>query len=442
MKKQICKFCLSMVVMMTMVLGFSNESYAASFSVSVNKKTVSAGESINVTVNGSGCEGSFKVSASGGASVVGSNPVWTGEPTTVKAGSSDFTITVTPVSVADANTGEAISLSSKSIPITIKSSSGSSTNNGNSSNSGGTTTPQVVDNRSKVNTLSSLTISNGELSPKFSSSKTSYQVNLTSEIDSLTINAKATDSKATVSGTGKKALKIGAQTFEIVVKAENGNKKSYVINVNVEEKPTVFTQLGEQKLGLLKSSVNVEVPEGYKETDGELEGEKITTWTNEKSGLTLVYLMNESGEKKFYVLENGKVADEYKTIKIDGKEYTLLTIPEDLKKQNGLKETKVKIGDVELNGWSFEDETHKNYSVVYLMNSNGEKKLYSYEATEGTLQLYTPFEDKTDNTLAYVFMGTTGLFALSTIALFVMHMNFKKKSISAIKDYYERKNQD
>ena len=40
-----------------------------------------------------------------------------------------------------------------------------------------------------------------------------------------------------------------------------------------------------------------------------------------------------------------------------------------------------------------------------------------------------------------VFIGTTALFVVSTAVLGFMYINFKKKSISAIKDYYERKNQ-
>ena len=102
---------------------------------------------------------------------------------------------------------------------------------------------------------------------------------------------------------------------------------------------------------------------------------------------------------------------------------------------------KVTICELELDGWTFEDENHQNYSVVYLMNDAGEKNLYVYENTEGTLQKYAAYEQKNDNTLAYVFMGTTLLFAVTTVAVFVMHRNFKKRSIASIKEYYESKNQ-
>ena len=55
-----------------------------------------------------------------------------------------------------------------------------------------------------------------------------------------------------------------------------------------------------------------------------------------------------------------------------------------------------------------------HYTLVYLMNEAGETQLYTYEDTEGTLQKYTPVEEENDNTLTYVFIGTTALFVVST----------------------------
>ena len=114
--------------------------------------------------------------------------------------------------------------------------------------------------------------------------------------------------------------------------------------------------------------------------------------------------------------------------------------PENLEEVQGLEKSTIKIGDLEMNGWKFNEETLSHYTLVYLMNDAGESGLYTYEDTEGTLQKYTPVEEK-DNTLTYVFIGTTVVFALSTAVVGYMYFNFKKKSISAIKDYYDKKNQ-
>lgn len=49
-------------------------------------------------------------------------------------------------------------------------------------------------------------------------------------------------------------------------------------------------------------------------------------------------------------------------------------------------------------------------------------------------------EKDVDQTMTYVLATTTVLFALSTIGVLVYLQIFKKKSISAIKAYYERRN--
>ncbi len=414
---------------------------AASFSVSRSASSVSPGGSFTVTISASGA-GKFSVSASNGS--VSSSSVWVEGSASVscKAGQSGTT-TITVTAIDATGYDETPITGSKSTSVSIKSSSSSSS----SSNSSSSTNHSTVTNepkepevkKSSEKNLSSLSISEGTLSPKFSSSKTSYDVSLTSETESLTISAKAKDGKAKVSGTGKKALKIGLNTFEVVVTAEDGSKKSYTINVNVEEVPTSYVNMGNTQLGVLKSSIGVEVPKGFKETTVSVDGTEIRGWTNDQ--ITIVYLMDENKNKSFYVYEDGKIVDQYRTITVLGKEYTILVIPSEMIEQDGLISGKVKINDLQIDGWSFKNEQLKNYSILYLMNDAGEKNLYMYEATEGTLQKYTPVEEENDNTLTYVFIGTTALFVVSTAVLGYMYISFKKKSISAIKDYYERKNQ-
>lgn len=77
------------------------------------------------------------------------------------------------------------------------------------------------------NNLSSLSLSNGALSPAFNASTTNY----TSTINAANVTIKATtsDSKAKISGAGTKNLNYGANTFNIVVTSESGSKKTYKI---------------------------------------------------------------------------------------------------------------------------------------------------------------------------------------------------------------------
>lgn len=84
--------------------------------------------------------------------------------------------------------------------------------------------------KSNVNTLSSLSVSGYTLTPSFNPNTTSYAVN--TDNSSITINATKSDSRASVSGMGTKNINYGKNTFNIVVKAEDGNSKTYTIVVN------------------------------------------------------------------------------------------------------------------------------------------------------------------------------------------------------------------
>lgn len=93
------------------------------------------------------------------------------------------------------------------------------------------------DTRNADNTLSSLTIEGQTI--KFDKDKTEYKLEVASKVEYLQIDAKATDSKATVTGTGKINLQTGENKIEIVVKAENESTKTYVINCTRSEKENI-----------------------------------------------------------------------------------------------------------------------------------------------------------------------------------------------------------
>ena len=324
------------------------------------------------------------------------------------------------------------SLTVKVVAKTNNTSSNSSSSSSSSSSSNESTTTQEPEvKKSSEKNLSSLSVSEGTLSPKFSAGTTTYKVDLTSETESLTISAKAKDSKASVSGTGEKELKIGENNFTVTVKAEDGSKKTYTISVYVTEKPTQFVKLGDQNLGILNDLSKTDVPKGFEKSTIKIDNKDVTALQNK----------DESTGFYIYDVDNNKVLSKYQTVAVNGKTYVLMDAPDNLEAIQDLKTVTIKIGDVELNGWKFEDEALSHYTLVYLMNEAGETQLYTYEDTEGTLQKYTPVEEKNDNTLTYVFIGTTALFVVSTAVLGYMYISFKKKSISAIKDYYERKNQ-
>jgi hypothetical protein len=83
--------------------------------------------------------------------------------------------------------------------------------------------------KSTNNNLASLSV-NGTSVAGFSASDTSYTMPNT-DATSITIAASASDSKASVSGTGTKNLAYGVNKFNIVVTAESGAKKTYTVTI-------------------------------------------------------------------------------------------------------------------------------------------------------------------------------------------------------------------
>ena len=86
------------------------------------------------------------------------------------------------------------------------------------------------DSRSKNNYLSSLVVSNTNIS--FNRNTLVYNLSTTS--DNVLISATKDDNKATVTGTGRFTLNYGSNTYRINVTAENGSTRIYTININRE----------------------------------------------------------------------------------------------------------------------------------------------------------------------------------------------------------------
>ncbi|GAB6119241.1 hypothetical protein JCM30204_03890 [Dysgonomonas termitidis] len=89
--------------------------------------------------------------------------------------------------------------------------------------------------------LSSLTVSQGTLSPGFNVNTTNYTVSVANAVSSIEISTTAAGSSATVTGTGIKQLNVGNNTFNIVVTAENGTTtKTYTVVVT-RANPAVYS---------------------------------------------------------------------------------------------------------------------------------------------------------------------------------------------------------
>lgn len=97
------------------------------------------------------------------------------------------------------------------------------------------------DTRNTSNYLASLSLSKGSLSPRFNKDTLKYTASVDYDVTSVTINAtKANKTADFQSGNGPRTVNLneGNNTFKIVVKAENGDLRTYEIVITRNSKKT------------------------------------------------------------------------------------------------------------------------------------------------------------------------------------------------------------
>lgn len=131
-----------------------------------------------------------------------------------------------------------------------------------------------------------------------------------------------------------------------------------------------------------------DIPEGFEESTLEYAGTNYKVVVQAETGLYLGYLVNGSGEGKFflYVEENATFAP-FEQIKIsDSTVITLLSNVEDIVFPESYKKTGVEVKGVVFPAWQSTENT--DVRVFYAMNNRGEKSLYQYDTVEDTYQRF------------------------------------------------------
>ena len=187
---------------------------------------------------------------------------------------------------------------------------------GNTVNLGGTKTVTVKEKApdSKINTLSSLKVDGFSLSPQFDSDVLEYSVVVPPNTTKINISATKKDATSTVSGTGEFEVTEGDNQFKVDVKAQNGDLRTYTINVSVTDENPIKVSVDNEDYSILKTSRNLEIPSLYSETTCDIDGASIPCFVNENTNITLVALKNSYGVTNFFIYENGKYTKYYELV--------------------------------------------------------------------------------------------------------------------------------
>jgi len=314
---------------------------------------------------------------------------------------------------------------SRTVTVSNKPANSSSNNSSSSSKKNNTTTNNQSSSKSSDNTLKSLSVEGQTLD--FNKDTTTYNLSVGNDIKKIKINAEANNSKATVTGTGEKDVKEGANKFDVVVTAENGDKKTYTINVNVDSEPITVTVNGKKYTLVKKKDELPELVIEHEDLTLNFDGQDIPAYRIDKINFVLVGLRDEEGNIKLYKYDSykdGEKPDEYTLfipfvlpqIMVSYLDFPKDLIPDGYKKYteeiNGEKVTVYKLSK------------DSDYALFYGVNiETGEKNIYKYDSKEKTFQIYDREElealEKQMQEFKYVIAGLIGFSALLLIIIII-----------------------
>lgn len=270
-------------------------------------------------------------------------------------------------------------------------------------NDGTTATPQSGDN-----SLSSLKISAGTLSPAFNYKTTSYTASVGADVNEISIDAKPSNANATIESiTGNTDLKEGINNISIVVKAENGAKATYKIAVTKggetqtsevddeegtpEENPDAIVINGHE-YKLSATIPNDKVPDDFTKTTVNCKGQEAEALQFNMGDVLLVYLTTPDTEVKNTLAVYNQQSDSiYPFVKLESGNsyYILLNAPTDAQLPDTYAASALELGDYgTVTAFGNQEPSLSEFYLLYAISNQGNTGWYQYDKTEQTVQRY------------------------------------------------------
>ena len=305
---------------------------------------------------------------------------------------------------------------------------------GNTINLSGNKTVTVKEKApdSKINTLSSLKVDGYELSPVFDSEVLEYSVVVPPNTTKINISAVKKDATSTVSGTGEFEVTEGDNQFKIDVKAQNGDLRTYTINVSVTDENPIKVNVDNEEYTILKTSRNLEIPSLYNETTCTIEEETVPCFINENTSITLVALKNNLGVTSFFIYEDNKYTKYYELVSDN-----LIIMPTN----NSLNlksyvEKEITINDNKIKAYQYKKLDNDFFVFEGRNLEDNSIHTYLYNKSDNT---YTLFDNDLYNSLykdymifIYILGGAAGIIILSLITIMILSSKNRKARKLAI----------
>ena len=435
-KKRRLRFLSSLfaiILMLGCIMIPDTNAQASSLSVGVSASSVKIGDTVTVsitvpagvsaTVNVTYPSGTFSfssasdtASANGGTvsmtigSYGSSNTKTTG---TMKfkakaAGSATFSASAP---IAGNQDGDRVSVGGASASVRVKNEANeNNSNKSDSSNGSDASDNNSDDNKTKSadNSLASLTLSSGSLSPAFKYNVTNYTAEVANDVTSVVVSAKTSNANATVESVkGGENLSVGANKIQIVVKAENGVTATYTITVtrkesddntdepepdNTDEPQEQCYDIGGVKMYPSEDGDESQIPEGFALSEITLWEKAYPYWVNDTIGsdVGLIYLVDENKENgAWYRISEASPYEANPFICFKSEYGYIIATPEKMNETapagytsetiniegKGVADAFVKAGDEE-------------NCLIYAVNQDGVYGLYQYDLQDRTYMRY------------------------------------------------------
>lgn len=283
------------------------------------------------------------------------------------------------------------------------------------------TMQEIEASYSRNNNLSSLVVEGAELTPAFNKDTLEYEATL--PIDTVQANIIATpeDSKSTITGAGVREVMDGANKIEVVVTAQHGEVKTYVINLTVLEMDPIKITLNGKEYSIIRKAGQIkEIPEGFTETKVKIEDQEIVAYESEIANLTLVGLKDNEGNAKLFIYD--KIKKEFKSMNQTNSKETKLFILNNTKEvvPSDFKSTSFTYNKNKVNVYKLIGDKSNRYFLVYAINiENGKEDFYLYDTKEKTFQVYyeklVNIKNKDILIREYIIIGLLIVFVLSLL---------------------------
>ena len=279
---------------------------------------------------------------------------------------------------------------------------------------------------SKNNNLSALEVEGFTLTPEFKTDILEYSVVVPENTKEVNIKATVQDKRASVNGIGTQAVNPGANKFSVVVRAQSGAEKTYVINVEVKDENPINVTVNGKNYTVVKIKENLPAASLYTETTININGFEIPAYKNDNTNLVLVGLKDEEGNISLYIYNKDKNEyQEYNEIGVNKITIYPLTSTEEIK---GYKKDTITINGVKVDGYYYTKDS--DYVIIYGINvETGDKGFYMYDKKMQSLIKYNDEYiidlSKKIELYSYIIIGFSGVFILMII---IMISLAKKKS--------------